>query len=192
MLGRRELSIAQVRERLARRGWTETAIEPAIARLAASGALDDARVARACARTRAGVKRQGRDRVLREIQALGVAREVARTAVDEVFGALDEGDLLKAALEKRLRARMALSDPAVQRRLYAALVRQGFDAHAVGRAIRERVRGEDRRTPMHNAQCTMQNAQCKTAVVDGSAHYRLHLLPCPRSSLVSCIEGPAL
>src|SRR5215213_4826825 len=65
MLGRRELSTAQVRERLARRGWAETAIEPAIARLAASGALDAARVARACARTRAGLKQQGRDRVLR-------------------------------------------------------------------------------------------------------------------------------
>jgi hypothetical protein len=39
---------------------------------------------------------------------------------------------------------MVLSDPAVQRRLYAALVRQGFDAHAVGRAIRERVRGAGR------------------------------------------------
>ena len=140
MLGRRELSAAQVRERLARRGWTEAAIEPAIARLSSSGALDDARVARACARTRAGVKQQGRERVLREIQALGVARDVARTAVDEVFGALDEGQLLKAALEKRLRGRMALTDPAVQRRLYAALVRQGFDAHAVGRAIREKVR----------------------------------------------------
>jgi regulatory protein len=140
MLGRRELSAAQVRERLARRGWTDDAIAPAIARLTASGALDDARVARACARTRAGVKRQGRDRVLREIQALGVTRDVARTAVDEVFGALDEGHLLQAALEKRLRAGMVLSDPAVQRRLYAALVRQGFDAHAVARAIRERVR----------------------------------------------------
>ena len=140
MLGRRELSVAQVRERLARRGWTETAIEPALARLAASGTLDDARVAVACARTRAGLKRQGRDRVLREIQALGVSRDVARAAVDEVFGALDEGDLLRAALEKRLRSPLALSDPAVQRRLYAALVRQGFDAHAVGQAIRERAR----------------------------------------------------
>jgi regulatory protein len=140
MLGRRELSVAQVRERLARRGWTDTAIEPAIARLAASGALNDARVAVACARTRAGVKRQGRDRVLREIQALGISREVARAAVDEVFGALDESDLLRAALDKRLRASMPLRDPAVQRRLYAALVRQGFDAQAVGRAIRERVR----------------------------------------------------
>jgi regulatory protein len=140
MLGRRELSAAQVRERLARRGWTEAAIEPAIARLSSSGALDDARVARACARTRAGVKGQGRGRVLREIQALGVARDVARTAVDEVFGALDEGHLLKAALDKRLRGRMVLTDPAVQRRLYAALVRQGFDAQAVVRAIREKVR----------------------------------------------------
>jgi hypothetical protein len=77
--------------------------------------------------------------VLREIQALGVARDVARTAVDEVFSALDEGDLLQTALDKRLRGGMVLSDPAVQRRLYAALVRQGFDAHGVGRAIRERM-----------------------------------------------------
>jgi regulatory protein len=145
MLARRELSAAQVRERLARRGWTEAAIEPALARLAASGTLDDARVALACARTRSGVKRQGRDRVLREIQALGVAREVARAAVDEVFGALDEGDLLKVALEKRLRPGMVLSDPAVQRRLYAALGRQGFDAHAVGRAIRERAHKDGKR-----------------------------------------------
>ena len=84
-----------------------------------------------------------------------MAREVARAAVDEVFGALDEGDLLQAALDKRLRARMALSDPAVQRRLYTALVRQGFDAHSVGRAIRQRVQrakdGGRRRCTMHNA-----------------------------------------
>src|SRR3954447_4028535 len=140
MLGRRELSVAQVRARLARKGWTETAIEPAIARLVTSGTLDDVRVAVACARTRSGVNRQGRDRVLREIQALGVSRDVARAAVDEVFGALDEGDLLQTALDKRLRARLVLSDPAVQRRLYAALVRQGFNARAVNLAIRERVR----------------------------------------------------
>jgi regulatory protein len=142
MLARRELSVAQVRERLARRGWTEPAIQPAIARLAASGTLDDTRVALACARTRAGVKRQGRDRVLREIQALGVARDIARAAVDEVFGSLDEEELLRIALERRLHGRVSLGDPAVQRRLYAGLVRQGFDGHAVSRAIRERVREE--------------------------------------------------
>jgi regulatory protein len=140
LLARRDLSVAQVRERLSRQGRSAAAIEPALARLTAAGSLDDARVARACARTRAGVKRQGRERVLREIQALGIGRDVARAAVDEVFGTLDEQDLLRAALEKRLRSATVLSDPAVQRRLYAALVRQGFEAHAVSRVIRERLR----------------------------------------------------
>jgi regulatory protein len=141
-LARRELSVAQLRARLMRLGWSAAPIEAAIGRLTASGALDDARVARASARARAGVKRQGRERVLREIQALGIARDVARAAVDDVFGALDERALLQRAIDKRLRGRVALDDPAARRRLQAALVRQGFDAGAVARVIRERVRDE--------------------------------------------------
>jgi regulatory protein len=139
-LARRELSVQQLRERLGRTGWSGASIDAAILRLTASGALDDARVARALARTRAGVKRQGRERVMREIQALGVARDVARAAVDEVFGALDERALLQRALDARLRGRVTLSDPAARRRLMAALVRQGFDADSVAGVIRERSR----------------------------------------------------
>jgi regulatory protein len=139
MLARRELSAAQVRERLARQGWAEAPIQSAIGRLADAGTLDDARVARACARMRIGVKRQGRERVLREILALGIARDVARAAVDDVFGMVDERELLRAALEKRLRGR-APTTPAAQRRLHGALVRQGFEPAAVSRMIRDRVR----------------------------------------------------
>jgi regulatory protein len=140
MLARRELSAAQVRERLVRRGHPAAAVDDALAGLRESGMLDDARVARAFARTRAVVKHQGRDRVLRELQAIGISRETAREAADDVFGAMDEQDLLETALERRLRPRTILSDPAVQRRLYAALVRQGFGPEAVGRAIRARLR----------------------------------------------------
>ena len=86
------------------------------------------------------MKRQGRERVVREIQALGIARDVARAAIDEVFGALDERALLQRALDARLRGRVTLSDPAARRRLMAALVRQGFDADSVARVIRERSR----------------------------------------------------
>jgi len=139
-LARRELSVRQLRERLGRTGWSGASIDAAIGRLTASGALDDARVARALARTRAGVKRQGRERVMREIQALGVARDVARAAFDDVFGTLDEQALLQRALDARLRGRVTLSDPAARRRLMAALVRQGFDADSVARIIRERSR----------------------------------------------------
>ena len=139
-LARRELSVQQLRQRLGRTGWSGASIDAAIERLTASGALDDGRVARALARTRAGMKRQGRDRVMRELQALGIARDVARAAVDEVFGALDERALLQRALDTRLRGRVTLSDPAGRRRLMAALVRQGFDADSVARVIRERSR----------------------------------------------------
>ena len=51
MLARRELSAAGVRSRLADRGFAAAEIDAAVARLLESRALDDARVARAYART---------------------------------------------------------------------------------------------------------------------------------------------
>jgi len=140
MLARRELSAAQMRRRLARKGFEADAIEAATARLLGNGSLDDRRVALAAARTHAQVKRQGRDRVARELSALGIDRHVADEALAEVFGALDEAALLEQALDKRLRPRLDVRDPAVQRRLFGALLRQGFDGQAVSRALRERVR----------------------------------------------------
>ena len=138
LLARRELSTAQVRTRLLQKGYTPAAVDDAIGRLTASGALDDARVARASASTRLRVKRQGRDRVRRELAAIGIDRDVADRALNEVFGASDEDALLERALDCRLRPGMQLADPAVRRRLAGALVRQGFALGAVLSAIRRR------------------------------------------------------
>src|SRR5262245_35417860 len=117
LLSRRELSVRQLQERLVRRGYTSPAVAEAVERLQASRALDDERVARAFARTHASVKRQGRDRVLRELAAIGIGRSVAADAVAEVFGALDEAALLSAALARRLRRGITLDDPAARRRI---------------------------------------------------------------------------
>jgi regulatory protein len=140
LLARRELSAAQVKERLLRRGHPEHAADEAIVRLQDSGLIDDARVARAFARTRTTVKRFGRERIVRELHGMGIDRETARRAVDDLFGAVDEAAWLETALDRRLRHGAALDDPAVQRRVHAALVRQGFAAAAVGHAIRARLR----------------------------------------------------
>jgi regulatory protein len=140
MLSRRELAAAQVARRLARAGFEAGAVDAALGRLREVRAIDDRRVALAAARTRAQVKRQGRDRVARELSVLGIADDTAREALDEVFGALDEGALLEQAIDKRLRPRHDLSDPAVQRRLFAALMRQGFDGHSISRALKARAR----------------------------------------------------
>lgn len=138
MLARRELSTSQIRDRLKQRGFTRDAIEEAVSRLTTNGVLDDARVARAVTRTRAHVKRQGRQRVARELTLIGIPEEIAAQALADVFGELDEQALLEQALERRLRGRISLSDPAARRRIVAALVRQGFASGAVMRALRTR------------------------------------------------------
>ena len=138
MLSRRELSVAQVRDRLARRGFEAPVAEAAITRLREAGMLDDLRVARAVARTRANVRRQGRTRVIRELAVIGIPRETADRVIAEVFGYLDEESLLEQALERRLRGSVSLADPAARRRIVTALVRQGFAPDAIVRAMRGR------------------------------------------------------
>jgi regulatory protein len=141
MLARRELSEAQLRDRLARRDHPPAGIDAAIERLRVSGALDDRRVALSRARTEARVKSRGRARVLRLLESLGIASDVAASAVDEVFGALDESDLLGKAVARRLRGPSAtIRDAAHFRRLHQQLVRQGFPPSAVFAALKARGR----------------------------------------------------
>ena len=103
LLSRRELSTRQLRDRLTRRQFAPDDIEAAIARLTADRTLDDRRVAMASARLEAAVQRRGRRRVLQHVQQLGIDDDTAKTAVDEVFGDLDEAALLDEAVARRLR-----------------------------------------------------------------------------------------
>jgi regulatory protein len=137
LLAGRELSAAQLRQRLKRRQYPEEDIEAVIDRLRTSRALDDSRVARAYARTAAAVKARGRARVLREIEALGIDRTTAREAIAEVFGELDEEGLLARALDRKLRGRR-IKDAAEFRRLYQFLMRQGFEPGKIVKALEGR------------------------------------------------------
>jgi regulatory protein len=138
MLARRELSEAQVRQRLARRAHTPDDIDSAVARLLAERAIDDVRVAEAIARSQASVKRRGRLRVLRQIEQAGIARGTARRATDDVFESIDPDALIEASLAKRLRGRERAADTAELARLYRYLIGQGFNPDEVMRALRRR------------------------------------------------------
>ena len=128
LLGRRELSEAQVRLHLARRGHAPDAIDAAVARLLEERAIDDVRVAEAIARTETGVRKRGKLRVRRAIESAGIAAAIAKRAVEDVFGDIDGDDLLEAALAKRLRRGARISDDREFNRLYRYLVGQGFEA----------------------------------------------------------------
>jgi regulatory protein len=150
MLARRELSEAQLRTRLARRQFDPDDIEDAVARLRRERAVDDRRVALACARTETRLRQRGRVRVVRQIESLGIARDVARAAVAEVFGELDEAALLEQALEKRLRRGASLRDQAAVRRIHRYLIGQGFEPSRVSALMESRIRIENRESRITN------------------------------------------
>ena len=131
MLGRRELSEAQIRQRLARREHDAESIDGAVARLRDERAIDDNRVAEAIARMETGIRKRGRLRVRRKIESAGIAAATARRAIDEVFGNLDDDELLESALAKRLRGGAKIADERQFNRLYRYLVGQGFEPDRV-------------------------------------------------------------
>ncbi|MGE0814775.1 MAG: RecX family transcriptional regulator [Vicinamibacterales bacterium] len=137
-LGARDLSAAQVRQRLLRRGAPQDVAQAVVAALVEKRAIDDARLARSAARLQTAVKGRGPARARAALRALGLADAVAESALREAFEDVDEHALLTRALDKRLgTARGPLPAPAV-RRLVSALVRQGFAPGAVLAALRRR------------------------------------------------------
>jgi regulatory protein len=136
LLARRELTEKQLRDRLLDRYHPREEIDRVIAHLLESRTLDDDRVARAYARTASGVKGRGRLRVMRELTEMGVARQTATEAVAEVFADVDERALIAKALQKKMRGRTRITDPAEHARLYQYLMRQGFTPAAIVAALR--------------------------------------------------------
>ena len=143
MLARRELSEKELRDRLVDRGHPADEINRVVEHLLETKSLDDGRVARAYARTAANVKGRGRLRVMRELSAMGIARDIATEALAEVFADVDERALIAKALQKKMRGRPRIANAAEHARLYQFLMRQGFTPAGITAALRKvRARAE--------------------------------------------------
>jgi len=138
MLARRELSEAQVRQRLGRREHAPDVIDEAIARLLEERAIDDRRVAEAIARTETSLRKRGKLRVKRKIESAGISSSVAKQAIDETLADVDADALIDAALARRLRHGKAIADDREFSRLYRYLIGQGFESDKVLTALRRR------------------------------------------------------
>ena len=147
LLARRELSVRQVRDRLLDREHDRDEVERAIERLLEAKALDDARVAAAYVRTAMKIKGRGRLRVQRELQEMGIERDVVSAAIADAFGDVDERALIAAAIRKKLRGKTTLASAAEYARVYQFLMRQGFSPASVTAALR----GLRRREPDDNS-----------------------------------------
>ena len=143
LLGRRELSVKQLREQLLDRDHAREDVDRAIALLEENRAVDDARVASAYARTALKVKRRGRLRVQRELHEMGIDKDVASQALAEAFADVDERSMIAQALEKKLRGKKKIASAADYARVYQFLMRQGFSPGAVASALRAYRTGVD-------------------------------------------------
>jgi SOS response regulatory protein OraA/RecX len=123
-----------------RKGHDQDAIDDAVDRLRQERAIDDARVADAIARTETATKRHGKLRVRMQIERAGIARETAKSAVDDAFEAIDDEALIEASLAKRLRGRTAIEDDREFQRLYRYLTAQGFESDRIMKALTARRR----------------------------------------------------
>jgi regulatory protein len=136
MLGRRELSEKQVRQRLTRKEHEPDEIEDAITRLREERAINDVRVAEAIARTETGIRKRGKIRVRMQLERAGIAKDVAKQAIDEVFGGIDDEALIEGSLRKRLRGREQIADDREFQRLFRYLIGQGFESDRVMKTLK--------------------------------------------------------
>jgi len=144
LLGRRELSVKQLRERLLDREHAREDVDRAIELLLENKALDDARVAAAYVRTALKIKGRGRLRVQRELQELGIDRDVASAALAEAFGDVDERAMIKKALEKKLRGPRKILTAPEYARVFQYLMRQGFAPATITAVLRSMRRVDPR------------------------------------------------
>ena len=136
MLGRRELSEKQIRQRLARKEYGPDEIDEAVARLRTERAIDDQRVADAIVRTETGIRKRGKLRVRLQLERAGIAKDTAKQAIDSVFDAIDDDALLASSLQKRLRGRETIADDREFQRLFRYLAGQGFESDRVMKALK--------------------------------------------------------
>ena len=132
-LGRRDRTVAEVRERLEAQEIDAEVVDEAIAELTRQGYLDDARYAYRFAEDRRTIDAWGAERIERRLLAAGLEPALIAAAIGE-RGAAEE---LEAALTVlRRRFPHAPTDDRDRDRALGLLVRKGYDLDLAYDAVR--------------------------------------------------------
>ena len=128
LLAAKPRSIAELRQRLLEKGWTNREIVgEVIEKLREYGYLDDAQYARDVALSKLRQKPQGKRRLRQTMSRKMLDRETVDEAIKDAFATLPEEGLIDAAIEKRVRLKGAPETREDKRKFIEHLMRQGFD-----------------------------------------------------------------
>ena len=130
-LAGRARSTAEIRTILVRRGASEEDIGAAIVRLREHGYLDDERFAKTFVRSRIENQSFGAGRVRRDLSKKRVSREIAERAVNSAYEQVNERELLREFLRRKLRVAAPPTKPSALASLYQRLLRAGFSSATI-------------------------------------------------------------
>jgi regulatory protein len=128
LLAAKPRSVAELRERLLEKNWTNDAIVTGvIEKLKEYNYLDDAQYARTVALSKLRQKPQGKRRLQFVMSRKKLDRETVDAAIEEAFENIPESELIDAAIEKRIRLKGNPETREEKKKFYDHLLRQGFD-----------------------------------------------------------------
>jgi regulatory protein len=135
LLGRRDYTTAELHTKLRDRDFPEDDITDVLGDLTAAGLVDDRRVGAAHVRTAASVKGRGRLRIARELAARGIDRALVRELLTDLPAEDEAREIARILARKRWPRRPSAAD---RRRMTQHLLRRGFPADAIAKALRAR------------------------------------------------------
>jgi regulatory protein len=138
MLNARERTEAELRASLGRRGCDREVIEDVTAAVRAEGLIDDAGYARRFAEDRRLLDLWGNDRIARDLERRGIAREL----VDEALAGHDHEDELLVAVELLdRRFPLPFAGDRERDKAWRMLVRRGYEPELAYSAVRRHEQG---------------------------------------------------
>jgi len=128
LLAAKPRSVAELRERLLEKVWTNAAIvDRVIVKLEEYKYLDDKQFASDLAASKLRQKPQGKRKLLQSMSRKKLSKENVDSAIASAFEKLPEADLIDKAIEKRLRLKGKPETREDTKKFYDHLLRNGFD-----------------------------------------------------------------
>ena len=132
LLGRRDYTTAELRQRLIDREHPPADVDAVIADLVGDGTLNDRRVAASHVRVASQIKGRGRLRIRQELAARGIDRHLA----DQLIAELPPEDEAAAIAKFLSRKRFPEKPTALERqKIFQQLLRKGFTSEAISKAL---------------------------------------------------------
>ena len=135
LLGRRDRSVQQMRERLAKRGCAADDIDTVVADLEALGLLDDHKFVRRWIETRRERRPEGVPKVKRDLLRRGIDKHVIEQVLAELDDDLGSREEALELLRRNSSRYVGVEASKAQQRMYGLLARRGSDPDTTRQAV---------------------------------------------------------